>query len=79
MKSVCYSMYVVCHTMYFVFLALLRFVNSNSHSGSPRVKIFGEVPREEKILYAATDSESYITEYTSVCEKKLAEDEPGFG
>ena len=31
-------------------------------------RVFGEVPRGEKMLYFGTDAESYITEHTSVYE-----------
>jgi len=31
---------------------------------------FAEVPCGEKMLYSGTDSESYITEYSLVCEEK---------
>ena len=33
------------------------------------LRMKGEVPRGEKMLYAGTDPESYITEYTCVNEK----------
>ena len=34
--------------------------------------IAGEVPQGEKMLYSATEPESYITKYTLVCEDKIA-------